>query len=150
MGAERDQLKVPGLVTPKRRLLLSLLAIVFLGAQLLLGVRGLVTRDNRYGWGMFGHQVNFAIRYHYVRSDGKTKRFKPDLRGKARKYGGKAERTRYGIGAVRTLVTSILEHEFEHRPSRAIVACKATITYEINQSGDPIREVLLYPPEADQ
>ncbi|MEQ9319201.1 MAG: hypothetical protein RIF41_08575 [Polyangiaceae bacterium] len=130
----------------RRRLLLSGLALSFIGAQLALGVRGCVVGDNRYGWGMFGDDVHYRVRYAYVRADGSRTAFRPDLRGKAKNFVGGPKRTRYGVGSLRTAIPVLLRHEYERRPSPDVVACEATLDYQVNHIGEREREVLSYPP----
>lgn len=129
-----------------RRLLLSLLALAFIGAQVALGIRGIALDDNRYGWGMFGDDVHYRIHYAYVRGDGTRTPFRPDFRGKAKDYLGGPKRTRYGVGSLRTAIPMLLRHAYERRPSPDVVACEAMLVHQTNHVGPFEHELLSYPP----
>ena len=109
--------------------------VLLLAILIPLGIRSVITDDNRYGWGTFSKQTVFNIRYYLVYKDGSKKRFNPglELRGNSKKLrsGG---HTRYSTGAVKSWVKSYVRYIYKVNQSHEILRAEAVIHYKENVS----------------
>lgn len=109
--------------------------ILLIGILVPLGIRSIVTGDNRYGWGTFSTQVNFELSYYWVMEDGSATPYKSgnELRGEARKkLKSGYNNTRYSLGAVRSWLEGYARYMYEHRPNDDIKAFRAVCYYQLN------------------
>ena len=116
--------------------------ILLIGILISLGIRSIVTDDNRYGWGTFSKQVVYKIEYYWVYDDGRVQRYHPgkELKGKAKRELKRFGITRYSIGALKSWVNNYLEYLYENERGKNIKTVRAFIFYTINKkkyiSGD--------------
>jgi hypothetical protein len=130
----------------------NLVIVAFLCFLIFCGTRSLILKDNRFGWGMFNHQVSYVVTYEWVLRDGSTIPCATDnLHGKALKKLGRDTRHTmlYGIGALRRWIGTYLEHLYEdERPTNA-VRVTASLSYAVNTTNfesDPKQtETFSYP-----
>ena len=129
--------------------------ILLIGILVPLGVRSVVTDDNRYGWGTFSKQIVYEVEYYIVYDDGEIEKYLPgnELKGIARVKLNKFGNTRYSAGAMKSWVNNYLEYLYENIHDRKIKTVRAEVLYTINQSRRIIPTVhnrkitLEYPPD---
>ena len=110
--------------------------VLLIGILVPLGIRSVITDDNRYGWGTFSKQVVYRIEYYRVYDDGRIERYRPgrELKGKARKRLERFGNTRNSIGALKSWVNNYLEYLYENRRGKNIRTVRADIFYAINKN----------------
>ena len=110
--------------------------ILLIGILVSLGVRSVVTDDNRYGWGTFSKQVVYIVEYYFVYDDGKIEKYLPgkELKGIAGRKLNKFGNTRYSTGAMESWVNNYLKYLYENEQDRKIKSVRAEILYTINES----------------
>ena len=109
--------------------------VLLLAILIPLGIRSVITDDNRYGWGTFSKQTVFDIRYYLVYKDGTRSRYKPgtELRGRSKMLRNKGS-TRYSTGSVKSLVKSYVRYMYKINQSHDILRAEAVIRYRENVS----------------
>jgi len=108
---------------------------LLIGILVPLGVRSVVTDDNRYGWGTFSKQVAFNINYYWVNENGKKQRYTPgkELSGKVRKKLKKRGSTRYSDGALKSWVRNYTEFMYlNKKKDKSMSSFRAEVTYRVN------------------
>jgi len=110
--------------------------ILILGTLVFLGIRSVVTDDNRYGWGTFSKQIVYKIDYYWVYDDGRSEKYYPgkELRGTATGKLKSFGNTRYSTGAVKSWVGNYLRYLYENKPGEDIKSVRAHILYTVNKS----------------
>ncbi len=102
-----------------------------------LGVRSLITKDSRYGWGTFGRQTIYTLKYEWEFSDGHRETYYPgdELRRDAYTLLTSIEQrnTRYGPGALPVWINGYCQYMWDYRPDGA-VAFHTTLKYELDRS----------------
>lgn len=110
--------------------------IIFLiGILIPLGVRSVVTDDNRYGWGTFSKQVAFRVNYYWVSGEGKKIKYRPgkELSGKVRKKLKRSGTTRYSDGALRSWIRNYADYMYKNQNTGGeMKAFRAELLYRIN------------------
>ena len=132
--------------------------ILVIGILVSLGIRSVITDDNRFGWGTFSKQVVYKIDYSWVYKNGKSTRYEPgkELKGTARKNLSKQGNTRYSLGALKSWVNNYLKYLYENRPAANIKSVRAEILYTINTSrrfgpdSSSSMMILEYPPDGTE
>ena len=111
--------------------------LLMVGILVPLGVRTLVTKDSRYGWGTFGRQTIYQLEYQWEFEDGRREVYRPvdDLRKDARKLldSSRQRNTRYGFGAIVVWIRGFGRYMWERRPERA-TAFHTVLRYELDKS----------------
>jgi len=100
-----------------------------------LGIRSIVTADNRYGWGTFSKQVAYKVNYYWINKNGKEKRYRPgkELSGKVRKKLIKGGSTRYSDGALKSWINNYARYMYQNNNSQGdIQSFRAELFYKIN------------------
>lgn len=100
-----------------------------------LGVRSVVTDDNRYGWGTFSKQVAFKVNYYWVKENGEKVRYKPgkELSGKVRKKLKRSGTTRYSDGALRSWIRNYTRYMYNNKKiDEDFNTFRAELLYRIN------------------
>ena len=101
-----------------------------------LGIRGLITGDSRWGWGMFREQVEYEIKYVLVREGGRIEGYLPgsEVRGaRAVEWLMHKNDTRYGYAAVRSWLSAYLQELPEFLSNSGdIIEIRAFLDYKIN------------------
>ena len=110
--------------------------ILLLGILIFLGVRSVVTDDNRYGWGTFSKQVVYRVEYYWVYDDGRVQRYIPgeELIGIASIRLQRRSNTRYSVGALKSWVNNYLKYLYENKSQNQVKSVKAEILYTINKN----------------
>lgn len=114
-----------------------------------LGVRSIITDDNRFGWGTFSKQTSFSINYYWIKKDGTKQRYLPgkELGGKVRKKLKARGSTRYSVGALESWITNYTRFMYlNKRQSENTEKFRAEVRYRINSprnSGKPTGEIHL-------
>jgi len=102
-----------------------------------LGIRSIVTDDNRYGWGTFSKQVVYEVDYFWVLDNGKRIRYFPGdelLKGSVEKLNSHGN-TRYSIGAVKSWVNNYISYVYlNKKPGPEVTSFIAEVEYVINIS----------------
>ncbi len=109
--------------------------ILLIGILVPLGVRSVVTDDNRYGWGTFSKQVAFRVKYYWINENGEETRYKPgkELSGKVRKKLKKSGSTRYSDGALKSWINNYARFMYmNNKPRDEIKSFRAEVFYKIN------------------
>lgn len=118
-----------------------------------LGIRSIITDDNRYGWGTYSKQVNYVIKYYYIKSDGTKFQYVPgnELIGDGNniRYLGN---TRYSLGYIKNTVHNYLEYLYGKSKNSEISYYEADIYYVINKNpmksfdeDDALKTVIKFP-----
>ena len=110
--------------------------ILLLGILIFLGIRSIVTDDNRYGWGTFSKQVVYRVEYYWVYDDGRVQRYIPgeELIGIASIRLQRRSNTRYSVGALKSWVNNYLKYLYENKSQNQVKSVKAEILYTINKN----------------
>lgn len=129
--------------------------VLLIGILVPLGVRSVITDDNRFGWGTFSKQVAFRVNYYWVNDNGKKLKYNPgkELRGKVRKKLKKRGSTRYSDGALKSWIGNYTRYMYlQNKPGEEIVSFNAELLYKINtvnaefRSGEKPQKILItYP-----
>lgn len=109
--------------------------ILLIGVLVPLGVRSLITDDNRYGWGTFSKQVVFRVNYYWLTEDGDKIMYNPgrELSGKVRNKLKRSGSTRYSTGALKSWVNNYTRYTYlNKRPNPDFKSFRAEIYYKIN------------------
>lgn len=109
--------------------------ILLIGILVPLGVRSVVTDDNRYGWGTFSKQVAFKVNYYWINKNGKEKRYRPgkELSGKDRRKLNKGGSTRYSDGALKSWINNYARYMYmNNKPRYDIRSFRAELFYKFN------------------
>jgi len=109
--------------------------ILLIGILVPLGVRSVVTDDNRYGWGTFSKQVAFRVNYYWINENGEETRYRPgkELSGKVRKKLKKGGSTRYSEGALKSWINNYARYMYMNNKTRdKIRSFRAKVYYKIN------------------
>lgn len=109
--------------------------VIMLTLLLSLGIRSLITDDNRYGWGTFLKQANYVIKYSYIKKDGSTHEYKPGneligLANQIRHIGS----TRYSTGFIKHSVENYLKYLYRNKNDEEIKTFRAELYYVINKN----------------
>lgn len=115
----------------------NFLVLAFLVFLIGLGLRSLILQDARGGWGMFGHFIQYKVKYEWVLMDGETLPFHTAgrLAKKASKYVGddKRHKTVYNIYHMRSAVRAYVKYLYETvRPGNA-VAMRAHLSFAVDE-----------------
>lgn len=110
--------------------------VLLIGILVPLGIRSVITDDNRYGWGTFSKQVVYKVEYYWIYDSGEEKIYQPgnELRGKAKKKLYKLGNTRNSLGALKSWVNNYLNFLYENKPQDDIKTVRAKILYTINKN----------------
>lgn len=127
---------------PKGNLLEHAIVLVFVLLLVGLGVRSVLTGDNRYGWGTFSSQVNWDPMYYWVTRDGVEIIHWPgeELRGEARKKidSRRPKSSRYAFGGMKSWMRAYVRWMYDHRneygPRTDVVGFRAVVYYRINMN----------------
>ena len=114
--------------------------ILLIGILVSLGIRSIVTDDNRFGWGTFSKQTSFSINYYWVGKDGKRQRYLPgkELNGKARKKLKRRGSTRYSVGALESWVNNYVRYMYlNNKVNENTGSFLAVVRYRINSTRVP-------------
>jgi len=109
--------------------------ILLIGILVSLGVRSVVTDDNRYGWGTFSKQVAFRVNYYWINENGEEIRYRPgkELSGKSRRKLKKGGSTRYSDGALKSWIKNYARFMYmKNKPRDEIRSFRAEVFYKIN------------------
>ncbi len=111
--------------------------ILMVGILVPLGVRSQLTHDSRYGWGTFGRQTIYQMKYQWEFEDGRREIYWPgdELRQEARKHVGSSRQlnTRYGLGAILVWIQGYGRYMWEHRPE-GVRAFHVVLRYELDKT----------------
>ena len=114
--------------------------ILLIGILVPLGIRSIVTDDNRFGWGTFSKQTSFSINYYWVGKNGERIRYIPgkELSGKARKKLKRRGSTRYSVGALESWVNNYVRYMYvNERKNEDSAYFLAVVRYRINSARLP-------------
>ena len=114
--------------------------ILLVGILVSLGIRSIVTDDNRFGWGTFSKQTSFSINYYWVGKDGKRQRYLPgkEINGKVRKKLKRRGSTRYSVGALESWVNNYVRYMYlNNKVSEDTGSFLAVVRYRINSTNVP-------------
>lgn len=118
---------------------------------LTLGTRSLISRDARYGFGMFGHKVVYSVHYQWVHSDGTRVKMTdhPGLRGKALNAlkPDKPHKSYYSTGAMKVQVTGYAKYLAKNHAPEGAVLLKAIARHRRYDQKRKTRYVLKIPVE---
>lgn len=109
--------------------------ILMIGILVPLGVRSVITDDNRYGWGTFSKQVVYKIKYYWIWENGDKIIHRPgkELSGRVRnKFKGNGI-TRYSSGALLSWVNNYTRYIYIQRGFEPYTkSFRAEILYKMN------------------
>jgi hypothetical protein len=110
-----------------------LLVVGWVLGLVVLGTRGLITEDSRYGFGMFSHKVIYTIQYAWVLADGERVKQTPskELRGKAKGFlrSDKWHSSYYATGSMKAQVKGYAQYMVTHHPWDGAVAFEAVVRH---------------------
>ena len=102
-----------------------------------LGIRSIITKDNRYGWGTFSQQIVYEVDYFWVLKSGERIRYIPggelfyESKSKLDSHGN----TRYSIGAVKSWVNNYVKYVYlNKKPGPEVISFMAEVEYAKNVS----------------
>ncbi len=114
--------------------------ILLIGLLVPLGIRSIVTDDNRFGWGTFSKQTTFNIKYYWITENEKKLRYKPgkELSGRVRRKIARRGSTRYSSGALESWVNNYTRFIYLNMPhGEDIKSFRAEVRYKINSIYTP-------------
>lgn len=139
------------LLSATKRALFSAGICLFILFHLGLSMRGALLQDDRFAWRMF-HNIGFSqVKYAWVKSDGRTKHFRPNKESLVKRSHlyllpqGGWRPTYYSEGTTRNMVDNYARYMGENKRPEWAVAFRATLKMRINDEQDFVEHVYEYP-----